>query len=256
MRPAYFLLPFFALPAAATTLLPRVDAGARVAHDFGLSPLRGTIELGIDLTLVATATWQLDVWFGIESFVRYNQPPESPIRISPQQVHYPVGARYRRWLDPDHAWGLFAFHQSNHDIDTTDATLNQETVSYEVYGAEWLMPYLHLHGGLYWDRGTRLNGYAQEIPFDYMLFGVTAETEVPFYDPWYTAARLEAITHRDADHDPAHLSLEGHLDLGARFVGERGTLRVFLRGQRIENYRFLGDDPRHLLLLGTGLSTR
>ena len=90
-----------------------------------------------------------------------------------------------------------------------------------------------------------------------MLFGLTAETEfaLPF-DPAYTAARLEVITHRDADHDPAYVSFDGHLDLGARWQGEQGTLRVFLRGQRIENYRFLGDEPRHLLLIGTGLASR
>lgn len=242
-------------PLLALALLPRLDAGAEIAHDFGLSPLRGTINLNIDLSLLQSAPWQLDIFFGIESFVRYNQPPESPVRISPQQVHYPVGMRYRRDLGAGQAWGLFAFHKSNHDIDTTDRILNQETVSYEVYGADWLMPGLHLQGGLHWDRGTRLSSKAQDLPFDYMLFGVAVESEVPLSELAYAAARVELIAHRDAEHTPAYLDIDGHLDVGLRWAGDGGTLRVFLRGQRIENYRYLGHEPLHLVLIGTGMGS-
>ncbi|MEZ4474105.1 MAG: hypothetical protein R3F60_25620 [bacterium] len=235
------------------TLLPRLDAGAEVAHDFGLSPLRGTIDLGVDVEVVRAPTWHLDVFFNVRSFVRYNQPPESPVRISPQQVHYPVGLRVRWPLPGDQAWGVFAFHQSNHDIDTTDAVLNRETVAYEVYGAEWIRPHLHVHGGLYWDRGTRLSGKAQDRPFDYLLGGVTVAADHDVFAPGYVAGKLTLIGHRDADHAPAYLDVDGQLDVGARWRGPGGTLRIFLRAQRVENYRWLGDEPRHLILLGTGM---
>lgn len=238
----------------ALSLLPRVDAAAEIAHDFGLSPLRGTIELSLDLTVVRAPTWQLEIFTGVRTFVRHNADSESPVRISPRQVHYPVGARVRWPLAAGRSWALVAFHQSNHDVDITDPILNEETISYEIYGAEYRWPQVRVLGGLYYDRGTRLSGTPQTLPFDYYLFGAAVDGWLPLGKRAYGAGRVELIAHRNADHAPRYLNVGGHLDGGARWQGEGGEMRVFLRAQRIEDYRFLGD-VRHALFVGFGIGS-
>lgn len=233
----------------ALSLLPRIDAFAEITHDFGLSPLRGTIELGIDLTAVRAPTWQLEIFTGVRSFVRHNTDAESPVRISPRQVHYPVGARIRWPIDRDRSWALVAFHQSNHDVDVTDPILNEETVSYEIYGAEYRWARARVVGGLYYDRGTRLSGAPQTLPFDYYVAGAAVDGWHPLGALGYAAGRIELVAHRNAEHAPRYLNLGGHLDGGVRWPGEAGSMRLFLRAQRIEDYRFLGD-VRHALFLG------
>lgn len=233
----------------ALSLLPRIDARAEVAHDVGVSPLRGTIELSIDLELVRLPTWSIDIFTGTRTFVRHNRDDESPVRISPRQVHFPVGLRVR-WPRADgEAFSLVAFHQSNHDVDVTNPILNEETVSYEIYGAAYAWPRARVLGGVYYDRGTRLSGTAQTLPFNYYVFGVQVEGWHPLGRLGFAAGRLEAVVHRNAEHAPRYLNLGGHVDGGLRWQGERGVMRTFLRAQRIEDYRFLGD-VRHALLLG------
>lgn len=238
----------------ALSLLPRVDAFAEIAHDFGLSPLRGTIEVGVDLTVVQAPTWQLEIFTSGRTFVRHNSGSESPVRISPRQVHYPVGARLRWPLADGRSWALVASHQSNHDVDVTDPILNEETVSYEIYGAEYRWPQVRIVGGLYYDRGTRLSGDPQTLPFDYYLFGAAVDALVPLGRLGFGAGRVEVVAHRNRDHAPRYLNVGGRLDGGLRWQGEGGAMRLFLRAQRIEDYRFLGD-VRHALLLGFGMGS-
>lgn len=240
----------------ALSLLPQVQADAEVAHYPGLGPLRGTIRVGVDLQVVRGDGWHFDIWTAARSFVRKNRENESPVRISPLQIWYPVGARFRFDLGGDREWGVFAFHQSNHDIDSADAQQARETVAYEVYGAEYWQPHLHVHGGLYYDRGTRLSGRPQTLPFDYYLAGATVEGDWPITPRWYTAGQLTLIGHLNEAHAPAHLNVAGHLDVGAWWQGDGGVIRTFLRAQRVEDYQRLGDDPVHMLLIGVGIGSR
>jgi hypothetical protein len=240
----------------ALSLLPRVDADVEVGHYVGLGHLRGTIRLGLDVEVLRAPRWHLDIWTATQSFVRTNHRNESPVRISPQQVWYPVGIRLRFPLgDAGAQWGIFASHQSNHDIDSYDLPQARETVAYEIYGAELVLPWLHLHGGLYYDRGTRISGDPQTLPFDYYLAGVTAEGAWPLGSHLYTASTLNLVGHRDSGTDIPYLNLAGHLDVGSRWQGARGVARVFVRGQRVEAYQQLGDAPEYLLLLGVGLGS-
>lgn len=243
---------------AAWVWVPRVDAMGEVGYDLATDDgLRASIRLGLEVALVEGADWQLQIFTEARTFVRENdRRHETLFRISPEQIHYPVGARLRFDLGDGFGWGLVAFHQSNHDVDSTDERLARETLAYEIYGAEWSSPWGRLWGGLFYDRGTRLDGTRQSLPFDYYLGGLIAESERPVWGPLYAGGRLALVAHRNADHAPAHLDLDGWLDAGWRLDGPGGVWRVFARFQRIENYRYLGDTPRHLLLLGTALGTR
>ncbi len=251
---------------AALAWLPRVDAGGEVAYEIGLDDrMRATIRLMLDLDVVAGEGWQLSIFHETRTFVRSNDRRfETLFRISPEQIHYPVGARLRFDLDDGHAWGLVAFHQSNHDVDSTDAFQARETVAFELYGAEWLSPWFQLWGGLLYDRGTRQvdpddpgEGFTrQSWPFDYYLAGLIAESEATLWRSAYVGGRLAVFGHLGEDHAPPHLNLDGWLDAGWRVGGEGGVWRFFARFQRIEDYQRLGDAPRHLLLIGTALGTR
>ena len=237
----------------ALSFMTRVDAGAEAAQELGLDDeLRMTIALDLDMTVVDWDDVRLDIFTGARTYVRSNVPPESVVRISPQQIHYPVGARIR-WGEH---WGVFAYHQSNHDIDGTDETFAQETVAYEVYGAEWRAERWRLAGGFYYDRGTRLDGTKQKLPLDYYVGGLRFEGDWPLVWHWYAAGALELVGHLEAEHDPPHLNVSGHLDTGLDYFGERGRARGFVRLQRIEDYQHLADAPRHLLLFGFGLGSR
>jgi hypothetical protein len=241
----------------ALIFLPRVDAHAEAAQELGLeSRIRGVVEAGFDATVVAGDDWNLDVFTDVRSWIRPNGEGEGPVRISPRQVHYPVGARLRFALDDDWAWGLFARHQSNHDVDIPDPVLDRETVSYEIYGADLVRPGLRLAAGLYYDRGTTKELQAQTLPFDYYLFGVQAEASHALTDLFYGAAALELVAHRNADHDPPHVNVNGRAEAGLFWRGTGGSLRVFARFERLEDYTFLGDEPLHVVLLGTRIDTR
>ncbi|MGK0361800.1 MAG: hypothetical protein ACI9U2_004118 [Bradymonadia bacterium] len=238
----------------ALSLLPRIDTVAEVAHDVGVSPLRGTIELRLDVEVVRAPTWQIEIFTTARTFIRHNTATESPVRISPRQVHYPVGIRLR-WPRADgESVAVFAFHQSNHDVDTNDPVLNEETVSYEIYGAEYRWPQVRVHGGLYYDRGTRVSGRPQTLPFDYYLFGATVDGWHPVGRLGFVAGRMTAVAHRNADHTPQFLNIDGQIDGGLRWQGETGAMRVFLRGLRVEDYRFLGD-VRHALMVGFAMGS-
>jgi len=242
---------------AALAVLPRIDAAAEVAHDFGLDPdLRGTLRLAFDARALAGDGWHFDIFTEVRSTVRENRGRESPVRVSPQQIGYPVGGRLRFPLGGEREWGLFAFHRSNHDVDEGDPELLTETIAYEVYGADWVLPPLRLAAGVYYDRGTTRAQKRQTLPFDYYLFGVRAEADVPLGERAFTGGVFEAIAQRNAGHAPAYVNLQGHLDVGALWRGSAGAWRVFLRFERIEDYRFLGDDPHHLLMLGTAIGAR
>lgn len=241
---------------AATALLPRVDARAEAAHDLGLDDaLRGRIVVGLDAETIRATSWRLDIHTDLRSYVRENRGSEGPVRISPQQVHYRVGARLRFPLDDASSWGLFTFHQSNHDVDEDDQRLNRETIAYEIYGVEWRRPGLRIAGGVYYDRGTTRALEAQTLPFDYYLFGMQLDALRALRRPLYAAGHLELIAHRNGDRTPAHLNIRGHADLGAAWRGDAADLRTFLRFERVEDYRHLGDAAHHMLLLGTAIET-
>lgn len=246
---------------AALVWLPRVDAAGEVAYDLGLDDhLRATIRLMLDLDVVAGEGWALSIWHETRSFVRSNDRRyETLFRISPEQIHYPVGARLRFDLGDGFGWGLVAFHQSNHDVDSFDELQARETVAFELYGAEWSSPWGHVWGGLLYDRGTKaVDGKLarQGWPFDYYLAGVIAEAERDVWRQAYVGGRLALFAHLGEEHDPPHLNIDGWLDAGWRVDGAAGAWRFFARFQRIEDYQHLGDAPRHLLLLGTALGTR
>ncbi len=238
-------------------LLTRFDGGAEATHELGTDDeLRMTIALDLDLNVLVYDEVRFDIFTGTRTYVRSNHRDESPVRISPQQIHYPVGAAIR-WPSehPGWMWGVFALHQSNHDIDLTDEVQNRETVAYEIYGAEWLTPRWRLSGGVYYDRGTRLDGTRQTLPFDYYLGGARFEGDWPLVWRWYVAGAVELVGHREAEHDPPHLNVSGHLDAGLDHRVEGGRARTFLRFQRLEDYQHLADEPRHLLLFGIRLGS-
>ncbi len=252
---------------AALAWMPRVDAAAEVAYEIGLDEqMRATIRLMIDLDLVAGEDWQLGIFHETRTFVRSNDRRyETLFRISPEQIHYPVGARLRFDLDSaGHGWGLVAFHQSNHDVDSFDEIQARETVAYELYGAEYYAPWGLVWGGLLYDRGTRAAVDAdgdrrlvrQGLPFDYYLAGVIAEGEFDVWRSAYVGGRLALFGHLGEEHAPPYLNVDGWLDAGWRLEGAGGAWRFFARFQRVEDYQHLGDEPRHLLLLGTALGTR
>jgi hypothetical protein len=242
---------------AGLTLLPRVDARAEAAQELGLeSRLRGEVQVAFDAVAVAGDAWRLSIFTGVRTWIRPNDDDEGPVRISPRQVHYPVGARLRFGPEDGWSWGLFARHQSNHDADVPDAVLDRETVSYEVYGAEIARPGLRLAAGLYYDRGTTRELKPQRLPFDDYLGGVQAEASHAFGDHLYAEGALELIALRDAHHEPPHLDVNARADAGLFWQGGAAGLRLFLRFERLEDYRWLGDDPVHAVFLGTAVDTR
>lgn len=235
---------------------------AEAAHTVGLTDhIRGTIAAGVDATVARDQRWALDVFTTFRGYVRFNREGEGAVRISPRQVHYPVGARLRFPIgdqpiaEAKYSWGLVAFHQSNHDVDESDPVLNRETVSYEIYGLTWWAPRLRLTGGLYYDRGTTRALKYQRLPFDYYLAGAQAEGWRPLGDHLYLRGLLELIGHRNGDHSPAYLNVNATAEIGGRWTGDGGQIRLFVRGQRLEDYRYLDDQPRHLLMLGLTLAS-
>jgi len=82
------------------------------------------------------------------------------------------------------------------------------------------------------------------------------ETDLPLGRAFYTGDALEAVAHRNAAHAPAYVNLSGHADVGAVWRGPTGAWRIFLRFERLEDYRYLGDPAHHLLMLGTAIGTR
>ena len=245
------------LVVASPGLLPWVHAEGQFAHDLGLDPLRGRMEVGLEAGLWASPSsrWHVDIHAAFRVYVRANRDGETFFRISPTQIHFPVGARIRFPLGSGSEWGLFARHQSNHDVDEPDAALSRETVSYEIYGAELVWPGIRLAAGLYYDRGTRLDGTPQ-LPFDYYLAGLSVSADRQLAGPWYAGGQLSVVAHRNGEHTPPHLNVGGWIDSGVRLSGAAGTLGVFLRFERIEDFRRLGDEPHHLLMLGTSVSSR
>ena len=245
-----------ALLLAALVWLPRIDAAAEVAHDVGLDPsLRGIIQLDLEVDAVAGDGWRLCLYTSTRSWVRSNRRDETFARISPEHINYPVGAILRFPRKDGFGWGLLAHHQSNHDVDVTDAILNRETVSYEIYGAELYGPLGRIYGGLYYDRGTRLDGTQQVWPFDYYLAGINVEGEWPTAADWSLSGRLSLVGHRNGDHAPGHLNIDGHLEAGRNWTGDGGRFRAFARLARVEDYQYLGDAARHLALFGVRLGS-
>jgi len=246
-------------PAAALASLvfiPDVAAGVQIAHDLGVDGrIRGSIDMAADVKVVQCDGWHADFFLGARTWVRQNIPGlETIFRVSPDQVHYPVGGRLRFELSGGSEWGLFVAHQSNHDIDSVDPVLARETISYEVYGADWVTRHLGVSAGVLVDRGTTRSGTWQE-PFDYYIAQASVRGSTRLDGPAYAAAVLDVAAHADGEHDPPWLNLAGHAEVGLVRPGPAGTLRLFLRLQRLEDYRWLGDPARHLLLLGVGLGS-
>lgn len=246
-----------ALALSSIAFLPRVDAGAEIAHDLGLDDeIRATIAVQVTADLLQGGDWRLQIYFAPLTWVRSNYADESVVRISPQHINYPVGARLRFDLGGEATWGLYAFHRSDHGIDVDDAAQNEETLAFEVYGVEYQRPHLWVRGGLYYDRGTDRAGTPQTLPFRYYLFGATISVDVPLSAWAYAAGQLTAIAHRNGDHDVPYVNLAGDVEAGAKLRGQAADWRFFLRFERVEDYQFQGDTPRNLLLLGTGFGDR
>jgi hypothetical protein len=161
---------------------------------------------------------------------------------------------------PEARWALFALHRSQHDLDSDDAAGNTETISYEIYGVQWRRPdnLLRVAGGIYYDRGTTLQGRAQNLPFDHYLGGVLADWLLPLAGPMYAATSLEVVFHRDAEHLPlGNVNTGGSVEVGVRLQGRRAELRIALGVRRIEDPLHLKQPARQMLLLtaraGSGL---
>jgi hypothetical protein len=243
--------------AAAAALLPRAAGHVEAAHDLGLNrDLRGRVFLQVAPTVVEGAAWRLDLEIGLETWFRENGPQETRVRLSPHQIRYPVSAHLRFPLHGGRsAWGVFAFHQSNHDVDVTDARLNTETLAYEIYGAEYLGERFRLSGGLVYDRGTTLAFERQSWPFEHTFATVRGEGRWPVWRWIDAGAALTLAVHRDGGTPVPHLRIDAAVDAGATFPGAAGGIRPFLRWQRFEDYQYLGDAPRAVLMLGLEIAT-
>ena len=234
--------------------LPYFDGQGEFSHDTGLHDgLRGHIALELEFGIFETRTWRMNGFTSAESVVRDNTRRETFFRISPEQIHYPVGLRARWVLDSKSEWGLVVFHQSNHDIDTNDVALNRETISFEVYGVEWARRDILVQLGLYYDRGTRLDGTLQNWPFNYYLAGTTMAGEWPLGNRWFGGGQITVIAHRNKSTPIPHTTIGGHVEGGLRLTGDTGMLRVFLRCTRLTDYPFLGAPPQHMISLGVGV---
>ncbi len=246
------------IPLLATLIwFPGFSADVSTGHDVGVEKyLRGTVAMNVDLKLVQGQRWRLDLFTGTESFIRSNRQNESPVRISPEHIRFPVGLRVRFPSQDGFEWGIFARHQSNHDMDSVNPNLARETIAYEVYGVDWKWPRLLIGLGVYYDRGTRLDGRHQTWPFDYYLGGLMFKAEPVLTPSFYLLTQGEFVGHRNGRHDIPHLNIEGHAELGYQVFGLRGRWRTGLRFRRIEDYQFLGDDPRYVLMIHTELSAR
>ncbi len=240
-------------------LLPRFDAGAEVSHDVGTNAdLRGHIAFGVDLDAVSGHRWRLSVLAKAQNYVRDNRSDETSVRISPSQVHFPVMAALRFEAWPELELGFFVRHQSNHDIDETDAARVHETVSYELYGFEAIHRHTRAFAACYIDRGTRLSGKAQTAPFDYGLWSAGLQSQIDLWRNLYSRVDFRLTGHqkdenREGSLNFRRLDLDAQLEFGWRFEGIAANWRLFLRGWRIEAYRYLGDSPQHLLTLGLGV---
>ncbi len=246
-------------------LLPRVDASGGILMDLGTEDeLRGTIRFAVDLDVVSGElpwggrAWRFSVAAEAQSFVRDNREDESKWRISPDQIHYPVMGAFRFEIAEfaENAvleLGVFAAHQSNHDIDVSDANLTRETLAYELYGVEALQSFDRGFGRLYAavhiDRGTRLDQHLQD-PFDFGYFALGFVGSYAIWRGLYAAVDLFCVCHRPDDNEPKAWDLDGTLDLGWRFDGLDGFAKIFLRGARDEAYRYVGDEPVMWLLAG------
>ena len=220
------------------------------------SEYRGTLDLGVDLDAWQGQGWALEVGADVNTLVRENRPTESVVRISPRRAVYGAVARLRL----GQRWSLVALHRSHHDIDSDDSVGNRETISYEVYGAQWRRGAFRVLGGVWYDRGTTLDGRPQTLPFDHFLGGVRGDGLMDLGGPLYISGALELVAHRDGDHSPIpHLNTGGVLELGLRRTGPAAELRVGLALRRIEDPLFLGQPARHLILLslraGSGVLT-
>ena len=238
--------------------VPALDAGGEFGFDLGLdADLRGVIAVGLDLQLVAgggpNERWHLDVYTRAETTVRSNRADESPVRISPEHIGYPVGARLRFELAPDREWGPFIFHRSEHDIDLDEASLNRETLAYETYGVDLRLRSEERRGrvalAMVYDRGTRLDGTRQKRPFEYSFGALEAGGTTGLWGPSYASGWIFALGRVASP----WADISGHLEVGARKRGIEGDARLFLRLARFANYQHLEDPARHLLLLGIGL---
>ena len=234
---------------------PHLSGTVEIGQDLGLDDaLRGTITLQLETVAIQQPSWQLEVYIRHDTFIRSNRANETPFRISPEQIYYPLGVRIKMPIPKtSRSWAVFARHQSNHDIDSNDAELNRETISFETYGAQLITPKSLVELSLYYDRGTRVDGRQQVWPLDYFLAGGRYGAEIALTHRVYASTRLEFVGHTNEGTQIPNLDISGYGELGFQTVGRTGRNRFFLRAQRINNYRFLGDTPRHLLLLGLGI---
>ncbi len=234
-------------PARAGEALTRLDAWAGAAHDLGLDEdFRGALDLGVDVDAWQADGWTLELGTEVETLVRENRIDESVVRVSPRRVVYGAIARIRL----GDRWSLFVLHRSQHDVDSDDAAVNRETISYEIYGVQWRKDLLRIAGGVYYDRGTTVDGRAQTLPFDHYLAGVRADGLLPIAGPMYAAASLEVVAHRDAAHLPlGHVNTGGSVELGVRVRGPGAELRVGLGVRRVEDPLHLKQPALHMLLL-------
>ncbi|MBV71185.1 MAG: hypothetical protein CMH52_07515 [Myxococcales bacterium] len=242
---------------AALIWFPDFSGTASVAHDLGLDEqLRGRFSLSSQIGIVQEPTWHLGVFVDHLTYVRSNRRNETPFRISPEQIHFPVGAKLSFPMDTETGrWGLLVKHQSNHDIDSSDQSLARETLAYEYYALFFELNRTNVDVGVYYDRGTRLSGRQQVWPFDYLLAGANLFVEWPWTSTISSQIRLKLNVHRNENTAVSYFDFGHALDLGWRFSGVRASSRLFLSMNRVNNYQFLGDQPRNLLLLGLAISS-
>lgn len=260
--PAPTLAPALWAALTALRILPTADARAEAGHDLGLDDhLRGRVLVEVSPVVLAGEGCWFRINTAVETWFRSNRGNESPVRLSPEQIRYPVSGHLRFGIEgsPAWSWGLFAAHQSNHDVDVTDERLVVETVSHEIYGAELLEREgqdLHLWAGLVYDRGTTLAWHRQSWPFEHGIAGLHADGRLPLADWMDAGADVTAVVHRSAASQIPHLRLDAAVELSTPFPGAAGVVRPFLRLARVEDYQHLLDTPRTVALLGLSVEVR
>ena len=251
VKKVYFLIAVL----ASVNWLTDISARAGASYELGLDEqLRGGYELGVDVELASVKKWTLNVYVDHVTWVRSNNKNETAFRISPEQIYFPVGLKLQYDFGA-YQLALVAHHQSNHDIDSTDPQLARETLAYEYYGLEWLRGATQASFGLLYDRGTRLDGTQQNWPFDYFLLGARLKTDITYGDQWMSRLHLVYNLHRNRNADIARTDLGGTIDIGWHFDGKAARNRYWLGLTRLNNYQYLGDAPRNLILFGVDMES-
>ena len=242
---------------AALIWFPDFSGSASVAHELGMDArLRGQFSLSAQIGIAQKPQWHLGIFIDQLTYVRPNRGYETAFRISPEQIHFPVGATLSFPMEHHHhTWGLLVMHQSNHDVDSIDAALARETLSFEYYAVFIDLEKIKFDVGVYYDRGTRLSGRKQIWPFDYLLAGTNLFFEWLWTKNASSRVQLQVVAHRNPRTSIPFVDVGHAIDVGWQWVGKRANSRFSMSYERINNYQFLGDQPLNIVLLGLTIAS-